>query len=342
MNKIPSAQPGSQSVQTAPPDAAGNLQSKILSAADAGKSSVFAGSAHLSTSGLVTHTLTLPPIRFSSSFETHRQSGRSTETDVYLPPPRMTEHQEITHTLTPAEKQIVMPANHAPADWLSSDFNPMSMGPSDQLVDSHFLDEGSARSVTRLSPKNLRTFEKIRDSYTTETQTIKVKDKNDPTKERSVDITVRKFNRPDPRSYLSPTAIENHLAAFRQEPCLFITRSLFDKFCSNGIGRPDGQFLVSKEIGDKIENLLSRKSTFSAGEAELGLPSGCWSGQEILRVTVNNIPNLRMASGNEAGANKFWMPGGFLPNGLKEAVCDQLSLDSVSKKSIIPEDDLTV
>jgi hypothetical protein len=32
--------------------------------------------------------------------------------------------------------------------------------------------------------------------------------------------------------------------------------------------------------------------------------------------------NLRIPSGNEAGANEFWIPGGKLPDGNSEAVID--------------------
>jgi len=32
--------------------------------------------------------------------------------------------------------------------------------------------------------------------------------------------------------------------------------------------------------------------------------------------------NLRIPSGNEAGANEMWVPGGYLPEGMPEAVID--------------------
>ena len=39
--------------------------------------------------------------------------------------------------------------------------------------------------------------------------------------------------------------------------------------------------------------------------------------------------NLRIPSGNEAGANSQWIPGGKLPAGGREAVIDASTLGSV-------------
>lgn len=43
--------------------------------------------------------------------------------------------------------------------------------------------------------------------------------------------------------------------------------------------------------------------------------------------------HLRMPSGNEAGANDYWIPGGLLPEGMPEAVIDG---------SAVPPEDLTI
>lgn len=337
-------------VEPASPHAATQTTFTRLDAAQASASPLFAGAARLPTKELASRTLLLPPLVFANTVVTEHAGETAIDTDLSLPSLRMGDLESITHTLTPAEKQVVLPGNHAPADWLNSDANPLVMGPSPMLRNSHFIesspdqvmlslvpDDLSPAVLHTLSPENLKTFERIRDSYTTETQTIKFKDRDKV--ERSIDVTVRKPNRPDPSTYLSKTTINKHLAAFRNEPCLFITRQAFTNFCKNGIGRKDGQFLVTKETGDRIETLLSKQSTFSAGEAELGIPDGAWANQEIIRVTVNDIPNLRMASGNEAGANKYWMPGGYLPNGLMEAVCDQIPLDKVTSKTFLPTPD---
>jgi hypothetical protein len=58
-------------------------------------------------------------------------------------------------------------------------------------------------------------------------------------------------------------------------------------------------------------------------ERALGLPEGYLSGDDV--VVRVDIPHPRdydlcMPSGNEAGANEQWIPGGHLPQGTPEAV----------------------
>ena len=44
----------------------------------------------------------------------------------------------------------------------------------------------------------------------------------------------------------------------------------------------------------------------------------------VLRIDIPEPQtyNLRIPTGNEAGANDLWLPGGLLPDGLSEAVID--------------------
>lgn len=70
-------------------------------------------------------------------------------------------------------------------------------------------------------------------------------------------------------------------------------------------------------------------------EQALGLPDGYFHTDGVVRVDVpepNNF-DLRIPSGNEAGANDQRMPGGFLPTGMPEAVIDGAD---------VPPDDLTI
>ena len=43
--------------------------------------------------------------------------------------------------------------------------------------------------------------------------------------------------------------------------------------------------------------------------------------------------NMRIPSGNEAGANEYWLPGGLLREGMREVVIDG---------SKVPQDGLTI
>jgi hypothetical protein len=61
-----------------------------------------------------------------------------------------------------------------------------------------------------------------------------------------------------------------------------------------------------------------------AMENELGLPEGFLDSNTIVRIDIADPEayNLRIPSGNEAGANDQWIPGGFLPDGAPEGVVD--------------------
>ena len=56
----------------------------------------------------------------------------------------------------------------------------------------------------------------------------------------------------------------------------------------------------------------------------LGLPREMLESNALVRVDFENPSELglRMPSGNEAGANEYWIPGGKLPDGASEDVID--------------------
>jgi hypothetical protein len=70
--------------------------------------------------------------------------------------------------------------------------------------------------------------------------------------------------------------------------------------------------------------LTSTGGTARALEAALGLPKNFLDNNKIVRVDIPKPRdlNIRIPSGNEAGASELWLPGGRLPNGNVEAVID--------------------
>ena len=70
-------------------------------------------------------------------------------------------------------------------------------------------------------------------------------------------------------------------------------------------------------------------------ERTLGLPEGYLQDFDAVRVDIPSAENqnLRIPSGNEAGANDYWAPGGLLPGGMLEAVIDVAS---------VPKETLTI
>jgi hypothetical protein len=144
-------------------------------------------------------------------------------------------------------------------------------------------------------------------------------------------LSLDKGARPDPSEYLSPQFIEQHLSQFRDGASRFMPEVNFEKY---GISQIDGtSFFLPKFDADEL--LEVNISDPRALEAALGLPDHFLDDANIVRIDVSEPENygLRMPSGNEAGANSQWLPGGFLPDGLPEAVIDGRD---------IPPDDYTI
>ncbi|WP_347928384.1 PAAR domain-containing protein [Pseudomonas helvetica] len=133
-------------------------------------------------------------------------------------------------------------------------------------------------------------------------------------------LATPKGSRPDADTYLSPEYVTEHLAQFDKGASRFTTKNNLDKY---GLAQRDGTtFLMPKHEADQL--LANAKGDKRALEKALGLPENTLESSTLVRV---DIPaprdlNLRIPSGNEAGANEFWIPGGKLPTGSSEAVID--------------------
>ncbi|MFG6207929.1 RHS repeat-associated core domain-containing protein [Pseudomonas retamae] len=133
-------------------------------------------------------------------------------------------------------------------------------------------------------------------------------------------IATPKGMRPDPSSYLSADYISNHLSQFDGGATRFMTQNNLDRY---GIGQRDGtSFVMPRSEADRL--LASANGDSSVLESSLGLEPGFLSNNQLLRVDITNPRELglRIPSGNEAGANDLWIPGGKLPNGNSEAIVD--------------------
>lgn len=329
-----------------------NLPS-IVSAADAKNSRIFSGSSGLATNRFMSQSMTDANISFSTQVSNVKHDlgqnkfkptldriGEETfytdqNFNVTIHGGPDYPHEEVFNLISLNEKQVVEP-NTFSTPWVNNDFAPLYLNPAAALTDADFKpniavkgwqDPGGAPRAG-LSSKNQAIVDFVQDSYTSTSTTWKFKKKDD-SGDVEVAVNSKVFKRPDPKTYLTEVKIDRHLSQFRGEPTFFLLKSIFDTRCKDGIGRPDGQFLLTKADGDRIEKYLSDPSTFAQGMGELGLKGDEWVGQQIMRVTVNDIPNLRMASGNEGGTNQYWIPGGYLPGGLPEAVCDRLPHNNV-------------
>ena len=59
-----------------------------------------------------------------------------------------------------------------------------------------------------------------------------------------------------------------------------------------------------------------QSSSDSTVETKLGLPQGYFNNAQV---AVIDNPSVRMPTGNEAGANNQWIPGGYTSGGIPEA-----------------------
>lgn len=133
-------------------------------------------------------------------------------------------------------------------------------------------------------------------------------------------IATPKGDRSNPSEYLSPGYISDHIAQFEDGATRFMTESNLKKY---GIGQRDGTaFVMPKNQADKM--LSTTKGNAQALEDALGLPEGFLESNRLVRIDIPKPQelNIRIPSGNEAGANDLWIPGGKLPNGNSEAVVD--------------------
>jgi hypothetical protein len=131
---------------------------------------------------------------------------------------------------------------------------------------------------------------------------------------------MEKGTRPDPRTYLSEEQIKLHAEAFEEGASRLMLKGNLDKY---GPAQRDGtSFVMPKKEVDKL--LLETNGDKRALERALGLPDGMLDADQLVRVDIPNPKgvNVRIPSGNEAGANSQWIPGGKLPGGNHEAVVD--------------------
>lgn len=133
-------------------------------------------------------------------------------------------------------------------------------------------------------------------------------------------LAMPKGSRPDPSDYLSAEYITHHLGKFNDGATRFMPQSNLDKY---GIAQRDGtSFVMPKNEADAM--LEAAKSNPRIMESVLGLPEGFLDSNNLVRIDISDPEefNLRIPSGNEAGANEQWIPGGLLPDGASEAVVD--------------------
>ncbi|MFF7291365.1 hypothetical protein ACFY9N_02395 [Microbacterium sp. NPDC008134] len=131
-------------------------------------------------------------------------------------------------------------------------------------------------------------------------------------------------NRPHPSEYLDQSYIDQHLDRFSDGASrIYITGDIQNW----GPGNRDMTFVfptselqtILDETGGDATQLalrLGMDADYYLDAAGNPLPV------EIRHFDPSELTNLRLPDGNEGGANAHWIPGGYLPTGVPEAVID--------------------
>ena len=139
-------------------------------------------------------------------------------------------------------------------------------------------------------------------------------------------LAAPKGERPDPATYLDKNYIRQHLKEFRQGASFVMGLDNYVMYVltRKAIGREDGTcFVMPKSVCDDIAK--AAKGNLAVYEQALGFEPGYFQGHGgLVRIDVIEVSDLhiRIPSGNEAGVNAYWLPGGYTSGGVPEAVSD--------------------
>ena len=143
---------------------------------------------------------------------------------------------------------------------------------------------------------------------------------------RQMLINMPKEKRLDPKQYLSPKEIEEHLKIFEEEGVAKIISWEQLENAKNryggSIGPESGQYATSEEIIEKAikasdGNPRKLEKLLGLGKGELG--------ENPVVIKPKKVSFLKFPSGNEKGANAYWNPGGYTSGGIPEVVVNQFA-----------------
>ena len=142
-------------------------------------------------------------------------------------------------------------------------------------------------------------------------------------------INMTKGEKIPPSMYMDSFAMKNHLKLFDNGVVKIQSRESYEnslKMYGGTIGDPvTGTFVLPKDIADKA--IKASQGNPRILEELLALDSGYLGNNPVL-IEIQKNSNIRMPSGNEAGAwEGLWVPGGYTEGGIPEAVIDQVKVN---------------
>ncbi|MGZ7445786.1 contractile injection system protein, VgrG/Pvc8 family [Paenibacillus sp. TH7-28] len=152
-------------------------------------------------------------------------------------------------------------------------------------------------------------------------------------------IGIPKGQKPDPSVYMSSSEIKRHLSLFDDGAVRIQSKESFEKaiqLYGSNIGDPEtGTFVLPKSVVNKAVEASNGNPRIL--EDLLGLDPG-YLGEHPIILEINNPSNIRIPSGNEAGAwPKYWIPGGYTSGGVPEAVVDQIQSGGYTISDVYPK-----
>jgi hypothetical protein len=130
-----------------------------------------------------------------------------------------------------------------------------------------------------------------------------------------------KLSRPPYTDYLQQAYVDAHISTFDNEGGAFLAPK---SWVENGnyVKFPPRKYVLLQSEMDKIEEMFIKAGRDPAiFEKALSLEPGSLKGEELFIFKVEKGKyKFDMTTGNEAGANPYYEPGGFTAGGYKEAV----------------------
>lgn len=132
-------------------------------------------------------------------------------------------------------------------------------------------------------------------------------------------LAIAKGKRPDPFVYLPKEYITTHLKKFDDEIVRVLSKNAFLK---HGILGPKEAFVLPKSYFDDV--IKKSNGDIKLLEEALGFEKGYLRSDDVMIVLIKrqDVRFLNIPSGNEAGANPLWLPGGYTSGKTPEAVMD--------------------
>tara|TARA_B100001109_G_scaffold4202_1_gene3288 strand:+ start:45613 stop:56226 length:10614 start_codon:yes stop_codon:yes gene_type:complete len=131
--------------------------------------------------------------------------------------------------------------------------------------------------------------------------------------------SIPKGERPDPSTYMSQTDLAEHEALFDEGAVRFTSRRAVEEYGTAGSSEA---FVMPKSEFDNV--LKESGGDLRVVEQKLGLDLGYLGDKDTMAVYIKpeDMKDIKIPSGNEAGANNYWIPGGKTSGGVSEGVLD--------------------